>query len=611
MKYVDNTFQYNGNITWTRGNHVFKFGGGLIHRNFEATQSQFPDANYVFSATPTSQQVGGNFSNTGGNAFASLLAGYPLQVNRALSLIAPYYGTYEPNAYAQDNWRVKPWLTLNLGVCWDLFTPWTERHSLMSNFNPSTGLLQTGSGSDPTDLIQTVYHDVAPRVGFAATLGHGMVLRGGFGTTFFPERYASFFQLKNPPFTSSFQSNFSTSKSAFASDPTFASPLGNPTPIPVVCGTPITISNCPSAQINAVEPNFRPSYVYQTSLQLQKQWGNNVVGVGFVGEFGRALTALYDINQLNTPGPEPAGTALLGGSPQPSQPYFSTYPKVAVISEAGNVAMAHYEGLQVTYDHHFSSGLTISANYTYSHEIDDDIYPGFTFYPSCPPQFNCIVDNGNGTTHLVHGLNYEEGNGSYNVPNRWATAISYQLPFAKSAAGVEKVLAQGWQVNTLASWTTGLPIAVNELNGAVLSQVVGTGGNDPGGRPNVVGALHVTNAVATPSGVPWINLSGMSAQTIGTLGNMGRDVISGPPVRHWDFSLFKDFGLTERMKLQFRYEVFNVTNTASFNLPVATITGFTGGTTGTPTNAGSFGTITSTLPGATPRQMQFALKLLF
>lgn len=622
LKYVDNAFQYNGNLTWTRGNHVFKFGGGLIHRNFEATQSQYPDANYVFNSKETGQQNGsGGFLGVGGNAFASLLLGYVDQTNRNLSLIAPYYGTYEPNAYAQDNWRARPWLTLNLGLRWDLFTPWTERHNYLSNFNPATGYLQQATASDPTALVQTYYHDFAPRIGFAATLGHGMVLRGGFGMTFFPARYASFFQLKNPPLASSFQSTVSNVASLGAN--TLTSPLGSPTPIPAVpapgacTAVPFNPALCPSQQINAIEPNWRASYVYQTSLQLQKEFAGNVVGIGYVGEFGHALTALIDINQLNTPGPEPATMPLLGGNPQRSQPYFSTYPKVAVISEAANVAVSGYNGLQVTYERRIRNGLTVSANYTYSHEIDDDIYPGFTFYPSCIPGMQCIVDNGNGTTHTVNGLSYERGNGSYDLPNRWVAAINYQLPFGKNSSGAEKYLIQGWQFNTLASWSSGLPIPIQEAGGsAVRSQIVGTGGNDPGGRPNLVGSLNVVNGTTvngttTPLSIQWINPSGMQAQTIGTLGNLGRDTFFSPPLRHVDVSFFKDFAITERTRIQFRYEIFNVTNTPNFILTsgATEITAFSAN--GTPTGAGGFGTINSTAPNATPRQMQFALKLLF
>lgn len=611
LKYIDNAFQYNGNMTWTKGNHVIKFGLGLIHRNFTAVQSQFPDSNYVFSQTATSQQNATSFTNVGGNSFASMLLGYAQTVQRNLSLTAPYYSTNEPNAYVEDNWRMQPWLTLNLGLRWDLFTPWTERNNLMSNFNPQTGLLEAASASDPTALVQTVYHDFGPRVGFAADLGHGTVLRGGFGTMFFPARYASFFQLKNPPFSSAFQTNFSSLKSDFGSAPTFSTAIPAPTPIPVVCGTPITISNCPSQQINAIAPDWRPSYVYQTSLQLQKDFSGNVIGVGYVGEFGHALNSLIDINQLNTPGPQPAGTALILGKPQPTQPYSSTYPKVAIISQAQNAANSSFNGLQVTYERRYKAGLTVNANYTLGHEIDNDIYPGFNLYPSCAPQYNCIVDNGNGTTHTVHGLQYERGNGAYDVRNRWVAAINYQFPFGRTATGVQRQLIQGWQFNTLASWTSGLPVAINETNNATLSQVVGTGGNSPGARPNLVGPLSVSNGVASSSGIPWINLGGMSAQAIGTLGNMPRDAFNGPPLRHIDVSLFKDFPVRESLKLQFRAEMFNLTNTPNFALPIATIAGFSGGTTGTPTNAGGFGTITATAPNATPRQMQFALKVLF
>src|SRR5262249_45066733 len=143
-----------------------------------------------------------NGAGTGGNSLASLLLGYPSTVVRNLSLIYPHYRALEPSAYVQDDWHAASWLTMNLGLRYDVFTPFTERDNQMANLNFDTFKLRMAGqeGVSRAAGVKTDYSNLAPRVGFSATLPRRVVVRGGYGLSFFPANNQSQSLMKNPPF---------------------------------------------------------------------------------------------------------------------------------------------------------------------------------------------------------------------------------------------------------------------------------------------------------------------------------------------------------------------------------------------------------------------------
>ena len=584
IHYFDNTTQYSSSLNWTTGNHSVKFGVALIRRAFTAFQSQFPMGQFIFDRTQTA-----NAGGSGGNAFASFLLGTQFSSSRILSLVSPGYRTWEPSAYVQDDWRARPWLTLNLGLRYDIFTPWTEVRDRISNFNPANGaIIVAGQSGSRTAGVTTDYGDVSPRIGFAATIGHGMVVRGGAGLSFFPPQTGSQYQLKNPPFTSNF---------AGQAGQIWTNPL------------PAAVANSatnPAGVITGIALDLRNSYVYQTNLLIEKEFGGNVARIGYVGEFGHHLPVNPDIDQLNTPGPEAAGTKLLT-APNVNQPYFSADPNVTHVIDEETIGKSHYNALQASFDRRLRAGLTASANYTYAHEIDNT--PALNQGVECAVGLHCIVDAVS-STYTVNGLQYDEGNGTIDIRHRVAVAANYDLPFGKTATGAERQFIAGWQVNGVATWQSGLPFSVTEAT--PISQTTLPGNNNLGGsRPNVVANLVPAN----PSVGQWFNVNAFQLQRIGTLGDEGRNQLFGPPQRRFDLSLFKDFHIWESVSLQFRTEVFNLFNTPNFSVPNSSLSQVAAA--GTPSgfapnlNAGNFGKITSTAADANPRQIQFALKLLF
>ena len=207
----DNTFDYEGSLVYTKGNHVFRVSGGFIRRDADNTQIQYPNGNFQFSSQQTNSNEGGS-GGTGGNSFASLLIGVPVQQQRTLSLVSSQLRTTEAHAFIQDDWRATSILTLNSGLRWDVFTPYTEKRNYLSNFDPtdadtlaSAHVQVAGqNGVSRTAGIATNYANFQPRVGFGLTAAPKTVLRGGFTVVNFPTNYLSASVLRNTPFTSIF-----------------------------------------------------------------------------------------------------------------------------------------------------------------------------------------------------------------------------------------------------------------------------------------------------------------------------------------------------------------------------------------------------------------------
>ncbi|HEY1947756.1 MAG TPA: TonB-dependent receptor [Bryobacteraceae bacterium] len=539
--YVDNTFQYNGTFSYTAGAHSIKVGAALIRRQAEAFSSSAPVGRFTFQSAPT------------GNAVASLLFGIPFSTQRVLELTAPYYQTWEPSVYIQDDWRATRWLTVNLGARYDVFTPFTERHSGLSNFDPTTGqiIVAGQNGVSATAGVKTDYSNLAPRVGFAATMGQGFVLRGGYGITYFPGNITSAAYLNNPPFT-------------YAYGPVSNRPLSAGLP---VITTP-SITN-PIGSLYAEDKNFRTSYLHQFNLNLQKQLGANVLSVAYVGELGRHLAQLIPNIDLPQASPLP--------NPASREPFAAVAPNVSLIGYLQSQGTSSYNALQVSFQRRFTKGLTVNSNYTWAHGIDD----ASTF------------SNGYAAGVYLNPYTigtYDRGNSDLDIRHRFVASVNYELPFGKSLQGPMKQLFHGWQINSIAVWQTGLPFTITDSN-----PQANLGPSVSSDRPNVVASSSVSNQNLAH----WFNTSAYAPQTFGTLGDVGRNTLYGPPQRRIDLSLFKNFQIREFGTLQFRAESYNLTNTPSFANPNSTL--------GNP----AFGTISSINAASNPRQIQFALKLQF
>ena len=556
---INNVFQEQGSLTWTKGAHNIKFGGGVIRRQLNYYQNTFGLGYYQFLLDPLT-----NLQN--------FIQGKPTQIARQVNYYWQYFRFWEPNVYAQDDWRVNRWLTLNLGLRWDYFSPITSKTGQRSNFDFKTFSLLVGSNPGP---VQPVYTNFEPRFGFAATTRKGFVIRGGFGMSRFPQDYASgALNLLNAPFVST---NFLCQPAATSGALVCPAGIG-----PLAAGPPLgvipALNNLIPGVLGSHDTHYPPSYIMQYNVTIQKQFGQNVISAGYVGELTRHLHYAPNENL-----PDPSTGAL--------NPFYysSLLPNVSNINHYMATGAAEFHSMQVVFERRYSKGLTINGNYTFARNLTN------------------IPDGGAAIGLLPRNRTYDWGNSDIGIKHRFTMRANYELPFGKSATGWKKWAYGGWQVNGVGFWQTGSPVTVTDgaFNPAPMNVTSVT--TD---RPNTVPGQAYT--VPTPGIYQWFNINAFTIQPKGSPGNESRSQLYGPHQRSVDFSLFKDFPLRERMKLQFRAEIYNLSNTENFGLPNINITKWNGSGPGaTPTQAGNFGQIIQSNLALNPRQYQFALKLTF
>ena len=565
---LDNTYQGLGTLTWTHGKHNVKFGASLTRR--QALNDQNNEGNGWILSVFGSPQAN----------LATFLGGIGELELRSNQLTGgSYYRTWESGFFAQDDIKVNRRLTLNAGIRYDIFTPFTEAHNHISNFDPAKDELVIASGSNPTAGIQTAHGNIAPRFGFVVQLGKGVVVHGGYGISYFPSNYTAYASLKNQPFVSAYTGVFV--------------PLSQGFPVP---STPVLdTNNVPmdgAGIYSFLPPDYKWSSLQQFNLLLQEQFGANVLTVGYVGMVGRHLAE--PLNSINTITPAQAQAAAAAGvssaiyepyTPASCRPATSTC-SIGAIGGLSNEGASSYNSLQAALQRRFTHGLAVDVNYTWAHGLDnvDDI--------SDEP------DKTNGAALAVQDQypRYDYGNSAQDIRNRIAANLVYQLPFGNKLTGVPAYLAKEWQVNVLGAWETGNPFSVRNA-----SVIAGTEPGAPGDaydRPNQTGSASLSHQNAAE----WFNTSVFAAQTANTLGNERRNQLFGPHFSHVDLGLSKDFPLPYReARVQFRAESFNLFNHTNFGLPDFVVQD----------GPGVFGTITNTNANYSPRELQFALKLQF
>jgi hypothetical protein len=604
---IDNSFQYSGDVSYIVGNHTMKFGAGLIRRQARNVQSAFPFGQFTFglpSDATLDQQL------------ASSLVGAFYSSSFSTDLNTPDYRGWEPSFFAQDNWKIGRRLTVVYGLRYDIYTPFTEAHNHISNFDFNKALASSPAtvasalevagvnGVSNTAGIQSTHSDFAPRLGFSYSLRPDTVVRGGYGLSFFPGNYTSNADLKNAPFTSVYGPNcesdlamkiqvaigkVSSNNNADCTTVAGAQTVfdaGLPTPVPQT----VTSSGL---SFVAEDPKFKPALIQQFNLQIEHQFGPNVLTVGYVGNIGQHLAET--INDINVPTPAQiqAGHNV--------RPLSTLLPNLSTVNWLQSEGVSNYNGLQTSFQRRFSSGLAFDANYTWSHALSDQTgfsEEGHQGWSDANP-------------FQIRQIDY--GNAENDIRNRFALSIDYELP-GKNFTGVKKVALGGWQTNSIVAWQSGKDFSItNSSSGGGYSDRASPTYNNGPDRPNQVGNPYAAGNIGSCVGptqvrtiTAWFNPCAFAPQTLDTVGNAARNSLYGPHFRHVDLSLFKDFPITEGLKVQFRAEAFNISNTPSFYIDNNV-------NSGPDTRLGNpnFGQIISTDPNYNPRQLQFALKLQF
>jgi len=319
-------------------------------------------------------------------------------------------------------------------------------------------------------------------------------------------------------------------------------------------------------------------------LTVQKQFGANVVSAGYVGQVARHLQYAPNINIPASIKGAPLGTYA-------PLVYSGVLPNVLSINYYTATGASAYNAAQFSFERRYSKGLTVNVNYVFARNLTN------------------ISDGGTTGAATVGAIlpydrTYDWGNSDIGIKHRLSYRVNYELPFGKSGSRMRKLAVGGWQANLLAFYQSGVPFTVLNTSTPVPSNVSQLVTTD---RPNVVPGASFGPANQDYNN--WINLAAFVRQPTGFAGNESRAQLYGPKQRSVDFSIFKDFQLLERMKLQFRAEVYNLTNSENFGQPNINIGAFDSAQHPTSTNA--FGQITASNLALNPRQFQFALKLIF
>ncbi|QHN02880.1 TonB-dependent receptor [Granulicella sp. WH15] len=611
------------NFTWVKGHHSMKFGYEYEHIWMAVNDNNPLYGGYTFSggyslcpATDTSSNC--NTKAVSDNYWADFLFGLSSNYQLANYFVVHLRQTMD-SAYAQDDWKVSPKLTLNLGLRWEYGSPYSEQNNYISNFDPDTQTVLTtspgavsGSGITPFSgsgvyghtLMNPDLNDFAPRVGFAYAATPSTVIRGGFGMSYVHYTRAGSGDILaiNAPqaqFASVNQSTPTTGNHC-PSLPAQIIAVGTSTPICYATmsqGFPsalVTTFNSATDNITYVPKDTRDSYVESYFLSVQRElWKNTQLDVAYVGNHGLKLQGFLNANQKNP--------SL--GFKRP----FANWP--SDITAAVNEFYSNYNSLQVKYEQRFVQGLTLLNSFTWSHALDNATASLEASTPS--PQD-------------ANNLSADYGQSDYNLPLADVTSLVYELPvgrgrhFASSSNALVDGVIGGWQVSIINTMQSGTPFNLTYGPAAanqVSQQISATyrGANEY--RPNVnPGVKQILNTQIASSGfIQYVNPAAFSlpATTVGNVaggvpaspfGNAARNPLRNTPFYQTDLALNKKFSTpVEGLKVEFRTEFYNLLNHTNLYLP-STI----GGTNGSTASTG--GIISSTFE---PRIIQFGLKVLY
>jgi hypothetical protein len=536
-----------------------KWGVDFRRRQLTIYQTNQGNGRFNFSPALTdSRQPAG----TGGDSMASFLLGYPTLIAHDYTQNWPGERGSEFGLYVADDWRVSKKLTLNLGLRWDYFSPFSEVSNRWANFNLATGKIDIAgrNGVDKYAGVEPFYKNFGPRFGFAYQLLSHTVIRGGFGLFYNPtgSEGGSMRLFRQLPFGSTLSiSPGDINVGQRVSD-------GFPPLSPVN----YDFANNPFGAMFAVDHGFRPSYAEQFNVTVEHEiapW-EMVIKTAAVGNLGRHLYNTYNANQA-----VPGSTSL-----NTRRPLYTLDPSLSDASYFTTDGLSEYYAFQLTVDKRFSHGLSAILGYAWSHAIDDVPleFGGGAAGPQPQDPRNITAERGNSIIDMRHRL---------------TLSYTWELPVGKNKAllnygGPVNWILGGWQTNGILTVQSGLPFT------AVLQ--TSTTNTGTGSRPNAAGEVTYPRTLQH-----WFDTSAFSVPAPYTYGNLGRNTLFGPGRTNWDMSLFKNFVIHEQTRFELRAEAFNIFNHPQFGLPNANI--------GNP----QAGSITSTV--GNPRQLQMGLRFQF
>jgi len=558
----DNQYVTSENLSWIKGSHSFRFGFEFSQfdiNHFQPQASFGPRGGFNFTGGVTSLK--GGPSTTGYNSWGDFLLGLPqsegkdVQYLNPATVRMPSYGFY-----ARDSWQVNRQLTIDYGMRYEIYPAPTRDHWAGERYDPNTDKVYRGG-------FDTGIGQLAPRLGIAYRLNDKTVIRTGAGISVDPN---TFRYLRDAyPATISLQLS---GASAYQAAGSLRAGL------PAVVGPDLSQSvyTLPSNVGTTTFPQtFHRGYIESYNFTIQRDAGHGInVQAGYVGSRAIRQTVIQNINDSG-PGGGNAGRVL-----------FPSFGRISDIRYFTPFNTAKYNGLLTQVTRRVGRSL-LGVSYTLSRSIGytDDTDGGLTWNWLPMLQRNKAVAGFDRT----HNMQFY-GN--------------YALPFGRDGmmakTGFASVLLSGWQTNWILSRTSGTPFTV------------GTSGSSLNSQGNTQTADQILANVSIPGGhgvgQPYFDPNAFAPVNDVRFGTSGRNILRGPGVFNIDASLFRDFKATERFTLQFRTEVFGVTNTPQFGNPGATVSSLTRNGDGSIKALNGYTEITS---ASGERQFRFALKLTF
>jgi len=595
-----NIFSFRDTLDLILHKHDLKVGIDFRGNQMNVGTEAFQDGFWIIGN-------GGNFSglnsaNINGNPEADLLLGIT-----GLAIHDQTYGgvvtgrrwkTYRP--FVEDDWRITPSLTLNLGLAWNMTTPMTEVNGRLANYVPATGqlLVANQNGVSASAGVNMDWTALEPRVGAAWKVfgSDKTVLRAGFAI-YHDSAWSQGAQglWQNPPYLGESDA-FASAGCAFATS-YCATVLGQkPSGINLSSGfqaipTPPTAATF-TGSFYTEPTDLKLGRVQQYNVNVERQLlGSLVLTAGYAGARGSHL--LVGGNNLNTAGPSGCGTitgytlgCLPGGAPY--VPPYNTFNSILLF---GDVGKTHYNSLQIKAETKTPKyGLYALVAYTYSRTYDNGLSDGLGSVLSAP------------YFPLPNWQNLDWALSQINLNNSFIASVIYDLPlgrgkqFGSNWNNVTNTVLGGFQVTLIERISSGFPVPLINTNNQSGVFFNNGGNSNNWNRPDQVANCNPYNA--DHSKLQWINTACFPAATPGELGNASRVPVSGPDFVNTDFSVIKQFALPRKdMNLNFRAEFFNLFNHSQFGMPINDL------------NASGFGSVNSTVNN--PRLVQLALKLSF
>jgi hypothetical protein len=589
------TFMLSDTFTLISGNDTWKFGGEIRPEHFSIYEPAYPRGFLSFTHTYTDNA---GAPGTGGNSLADLLTGQTSGGNiNNLNNIDYYRGTYA--LFLQNDWRVFPKLTLNLGFRWEYFSPVLSKDNAQSNFNINTGNLDIPASSkvsltptiasilpvnhNATDaLINADYKDFSPRVGIAYSPTKRLAVQTAFGVFFNGDEAGPYSNPSpgfNPPYfiTQTF--------SAPCSLPSYTgAPSGTDCSVPGVSvlaqGFPATALVDPNTPtLFSIETNLRMPYVMQWHLTTQYQLTNSMMlDVGYIGSKSNRSYIYLNGNQAQ-PSIDPSAPTA------PRRPFPYVDASIGYLTAFG---LANYNSLQSSLTQRLSHGLEFVVNYTYSKALGNATNAD-------------LGSQNNDGFRNSKDPNEEHGPLDIDVRQRFVASYLYDLPFGpgqRLATGIRAVdhVLSNWNWSGILTLSTGGWFTVTDGNGDFAN-------SDGQQRPDYVPGVKATSKPCIPG--TFFNTCAFQNPALGSLGNVQINSLEGPGEKNVDFSLLKKISLGGARRLELRAEAFDVFNHPNFEFAAPGPQNSINSTImGTP----SFGYLTG---AQDPRLLQFAAKFSY